>query len=474
MLQVLFLAQHFFYLSLLLFAIHEIVFKQRWIYLIVFLIFFLPNYFSLHAVIYNATGSTVLSIFWKILKEVLILFVVIMMILTARRDRIKVPRLTLVDWIYVGFLSLVLLYFILPIGPVSYINKLLYVRSILVPAAMYFIGRNMVLNQQDQNVLVIALCSLVFLTFAINFFEFSSGIHYQKLIGWAKYDFDILETEPQGYYGLGWNFERGPNSPRFAAFYSNSLEAGASTILVFASSLFLMWYAKPINNKIVFGSAILMCVFANYLAFSRAALVGLFSTLFMAAIFFRYYRLILLAGVILVFSILAVYFFADDILKFYLIDTITFRQASSLGHLLEWIRGFQVMLTDPLGIGLATSGNAAGVEEAVKVGGESQIIAYGVQMGFPGVGLYLCLLASILWVCFQVFRRANKIEDKYFPFVAGLTKFGLLLPLFTTVAENFLFLSYVSWWMVGYTVTLYQKYRNQGSIIPRSQPELDQ
>lgn len=460
MVQILFLAQHFFYFSLLLFAVHEIVLKQRWIYLLVFLIFFLPNYFSLHAVIYNATGSTMLSVFWKIIKEVLILLVVIMMILTAKKDQIKVPRLAVVDWIYVAFLSLTLLYFILPIGPVSYVNKLLYVRSILIPAAMYFIGRNMILSQRDQNVLVMALCSLVFLTFAINFFEFSTGIHYQKLIGWAKYNFDVLETDPLGYYGLGWNFERGPNSPRFAALYSNSVEAGASTILVFASSLFLMWHAKPINNKIVFGACMLMCVFANYLAFSRAALAGLFSTLFIAAIFFRYYRLILLAGVILLLSILAVYLFADDVLKYYLIDTLTFRQASSLGHLLEWIRGFEVMRTDPFGIGLATSGNAAGVDEAVKVGGESQIITFGVQLGFPGVGLYLCLLASILWVCFWVFRNATRVEDKYIPFVAGLTKFGLFLPLFTTVAENFLFLSYVSWWMVGYTVTLYLKYKD--------------
>ena len=463
MIAVFFLIFHFLYLALLAYAVHEIIFKQRWIFLIVFLILFLPTYLSFQSVIYNFTESPVISVFWRVVKELLILLVIGMMVVTSRNNLKTLPRLAPTDWVYGMLLGLTFIFFVLPIGPATFANKLLYVRSIVLPASMYFIGRNMTLTRQDQNILIIALCTMIALTFTVNFFEFSSGIHFQKLIGWMKYNSDILESEPQGYYGLGWNFERGPNSPRFGAFYGNSLEAGASAILLFATSLFLLWYSRHVSNKIIFAIALLMCVFTNYLAFSRAALVGLFSTLFIAAVFFRYYRLILLAFGIVILSAIGVIYFADEVLRNYVIDTLTFRQASSLGHLLEWIQAFDEMLTNPFGIGLATSGNAAGVESDLKVGGESQVLTFGVQMGFLGVALYVSLIISVLRVCYKTFQRATSAEEKFIPFVTALTKFGLLLPIVTTLAENFLFLSYVSWWMAGCTVAMSVRQQEQGN-----------
>lgn len=455
MIPILFLVFHFCYLTLLVFSLHEIIFKQRWIYLLVFLILFLPAYHSFQSVIYNFSNSIFISFFWRGIKELIILLVLGLMIVSSRKSVQVLPKMSSVDWLYASLILLAFVFFVLPIGPATYANKLLYIRSILLPAAMYYIGRNMVVTMKDQNVLILALCTLMVLTFTINSLEFTSGTHFQKFTGWVKYSLDVYEIEPLGHYGLGWNFERGPNSPRFAAFYGNSLEAGTSVILLFAVALFLFWYSKQTSNRIVFAIALGACVFANYLAFSRAALVGLFSTLFLAAIFFRFYRLILVGFGIVVLAIIGVMFFADETLQIYVVDTLTFRQASSLGHLLEWIQALNEMLTNPMGIGLATSGNAAGVESDLQVGGESQILTYGVQMGFLGMLLYLSLLVAILIVCFKTFRRAETIDEKFIPFVAGLTKFGLLLPIVTTLAENFLFLSYVSWWMVGCTVAMY-------------------
>ena len=63
----------------------------------------------------------------------------------------------------------------------------------------------------------------------------------------------------------------------------------------------------------------------------------------------------------------------DDI-KYLLIDTFRFENTSSLGHLIEWIEGIISMSENPFGIGLAMSGNASGVDQAIKVGGENQFL----------------------------------------------------------------------------------------------------
>ena len=70
-----------------------------------------------------------------------------------------------------------------------------------------------------------------------------------------------------------------------------------------------------------------------------------------------------------------------------------FQNTSSLGHLLEWIEGLNSMIKNPMGIGIAMSGNANGVDQALKIGGENQFLIYGVQMGALGLlNMYHCWL----------------------------------------------------------------------------------
>ena len=63
------------------------------------------------------------------------------------------------------------------------------------------------------------------------------------------------------------------------------------------------------------------------------------------------------------------YNFSSDEIQYIIIDTIKFENTSSLGHLIEWIEGILSILENPFGIGLALSGNAGGVDQALKVGG---------------------------------------------------------------------------------------------------------
>ena len=108
-------------------------------------------------------------------------------------------------------------------------------------------------------------------------------------------------------------------------------------------------------------------------------------------------------------------------------DTITFQSTSSLGHLLEWIQGLISIYENPFGIGLAMSGNAGGVDQIIKVGGENQFLIYGVQMGLISILLYFLILTISILNSFSVYLQSSNRDEKSVGFIAGLTKFGLLI-----------------------------------------------
>ena len=112
------------------------------------------------------------------------------------------------------------------------------------------------------------------------------------------------------------------------------------------------------------------------------------------------------------------------------------------------------------------SGNASGVDQAIKVGGENQFLIFGVQMGILGLILYISLLYLAIKTSIQAFRKSLNPNEQIIPFVAGTTKFALLLPLCTANAELYLFVSLISWWLVGQSV----KIKNSQVISPNALP----
>ena len=183
--------------------------------------------------------------------------------------------------------------------------------------------------------------------------------------------------------------------------------------------------------------------------------------LFFIAIVFRFYRLILLGGILVFGLVVYLLYFASQETQFYVIDTITFENPSSLGHAIEWFEAVDSMISSPQGIGLAMSGNAGGVNNETKVGGENQFLIFGVQLGIIGMFLYIWMLLGGIWFALKTFRRARNWDERIIPFIASTVKFGLLLPLFTANSELYLFLSFCTWWMVGYTVSIYYKQKEE-------------
>ena len=119
------------------------------------------------------------------------------------------------------------------------------------------------------------------------------------------------------------------------------------------------------------------------------------------------------------------------------------------------------MIQNPLGVGLATSGNSGSVTDEARIGGENQFLIYGVQLGFLGMFLYILLLGFSISRSIRVFRLTENVMTARIAFTAATVKIGLLLPLFTSNAELFAYVNWITWWMVGYAMNEYSKIKNE-------------
>jgi hypothetical protein len=195
------------------------------------------------------------------------------------------------------------------------------------------------------------------------------------------------------------------------------------------------------------------------MSFSRGAIVAcIVIVLFSLLINKKYLRLVKIFFISFLAFILLFYFGGED-LQYLIIDTLKFENTSSLGHLIEWIEGVISILENPFGIGLAMSGNAGGVDQSLKVGGENQFLILGVQMGILAVIVYSFILFFVIIRSIKSFNLGINVKEKHISFVVACTKFGLLLPLLTANAELYLFVSLVSWLLAGYVEKIYLKHQ---------------
>ena len=100
------------------------------------------------------------------------------------------------------------------------------------------------------------------------------------------------------------------------------------------------------------------------------------------------------------------------------------------------------------------SGNAGGVDQSLKVGGENQFLILGVQMGAIALFVYTLILYYVIIRAIITFQN-SKNHQKHISYVVACTKFGLLLPLLTANAELYLFVSLATWFFAGYVESRY-------------------
>lgn len=445
----------------LVWTAQQIIFKGKWSYFIYFLAAFLPIYITSLSLIFLVTRSAeILSVF-QIIKEVIILLAFGGFVF-FQKEMFGYPfRMRPTDWLMLGLLTLGFLYLLLPIGSATFVNKALYYKSMLMPGFVYFLGRNTRWNEAEIKRLFSVIFVVMFAAFAVNVVEsFVLQAHLQQFSGYALYNQVINNIEPTGNFGLTWTFETQAVTKRLAAFFSDPLELASSVLMGFAAGL--IWFLTTRREENWVYLLVMMATLGSLVfSASRAAFGAFFIMIFFVALVFKLYRLIGAGFLVLVLFGIYVLFFASDDFYFFVLDTITFENSSSLGHVVEWLLALDSMISNPLGIGLAMSGNFGSVEDELRVGGENQFLIYGVQLGWLGMLLYILTLYTGIRDSIRVFRTTSSTPLARIAFTGAVVKVGLLLPLFTANVEIYLYVSWLSWWMIGFSLREYGVLQNK-------------
>lgn len=440
-----------------LWAVQEMIFKGKWTYFILFLAAYLPFYITSLSVIHLATRSPDVVTIFQVIKEVTLLIALLTFLFYQKNLKDYPIRFQATDWMMLAFLSLTFLYLLLPLGGASFVNKALYFKSILMPAVVYFLGRNTKFSSLELRRIFIVIFGIAISAFVVNLIEsFVLDNHLQQLTGYGLYNLVINDIEPSGNFGLTWTFETQAVTKRLASFFSDPLEMASSVLMGFAAGL--IWYLTTKKSYHWFYLLVMACSMGSLIfSASRAAFGAFFIMIFFLALVFRLYKLIAAGLLALIAFVVYTVFFASTEFFYFVVDTVTFQNTSSIGHVIEWFLALDSMFANPFGIGLATSGNSGAVNTELRVGGENQFLIYGVQLGWLGMLLYIFILLSGVVLSLRVFYRTDDVMEARLAFVAAAVKVGLLLPLFTANAELYTYVSWLTWWMLGYSVNAYSR-----------------
>ncbi|MDH5609724.1 MAG: O-antigen ligase family protein [Cyclobacteriaceae bacterium] len=436
-------------------GIEQLVFKGNERFLLYFIVLLFPFYQTLLSLTLLYTGSEVLVTIIRLTKDIVLVIAVVSFVFYRRnlfRTEWSFNRL---DLVFVIFYCLALLYMVAPIGSAAFSSKVIYFKGISFMGISYFMGRNSKMNFSKLKGILHTILGITIVAFVTVLLERNFNTHFHSINGYAHYQDVVNDVDPSGHYDLSWTFEASDGNKRFGSVFANPLEFASSMLLSISIAIILFFKSPYRNNRLVYGFFVVVGVLCVYLSYSRAALGAVFGMLVLIALLFRYYKLIYLGLFLFCVSIVYLMYFAHEDTRYFVIDTITFQESSAVGHVIEWFLAAESMIENPLGIGLATSGNAGGVDSELKIGGENQFLIIGVQLGFLGMFLYLYLVYLSIKMPLAVYRHSHSVWEQVAPFIASTTKFGLILPMFTSNIEINLYISTVSWWFVGYSLSKY-------------------
>ena len=427
-------------------------------YLLLYILFILPFYTTFQLVIFKGFNLIFLVDLLKYSKDFVFFTAFFVFIFGQKESFIdREWQLTLLDKLFLGFMTLTLIYAIIPLGPSSFLSKLIYTKNTFLIGIVYFLGRHTNIDKHRWQFIVKVFIYLTIGSFLLAFLEKIFGTHLQSILDYGRFNLMINDIYPSGNYGLSWTFERQGGLPRFAAFFSNPLEFASSLLLLFSVCLNYLFHSKFNNDRLAFLGLLLFVIFSLFFSYSRGAIIASGIIVFFTLFLEKKYTLLRFFLFLVILTTIYISFFSSKELQYFVLDTLNFQNTSSLGHLLEWLEGINSMLENPMGIGLATSGNASGVDQTLKISGENQFLIYGVQIGFLGLLIYILLLFKGIRDSLKVFKRSDDRHIQSISYVAAATKIGLLIPLFTSNAELYLFVAFISWYLIGFIETYYLK-----------------
>ena len=280
--------------------------------------------------------------------------------------------------------------------------------------------------------------------------------HLQSFTGYSEYLYYYFDMESSGNYGLTWTFETESQMKRFASIFANPLEHAVGAVLWLSVLLTTIAYKRDKRIIIQPEGFDLIGIAGSLICIVLAASTASFLSYFMLVYFYGWIikNKSIVSGFHLFFltALLYILFFLEGDLYDFIVNTITFENASSIGHVIEWLTGIEAMINNPMGMGLGESGRVAAAG-GFNTGGENQLIIVGVQTGILSMLIYIIIHFSLINTGLKALKNHEGKTWKVSLLVI-LIKIGLFIPAFTANVDSYIYLTYFSWLISGYMVNL--------------------
>jgi hypothetical protein len=424
----------------------------------------LPLYQISLVLIMHITGSQTLVKALQPWKEVLALLVVVSVTgFYLRSSRwYKWNRL---DWLVFLYLSLNIIYLFGP-WQATLVTRLYGVRANAFLCVLYFLGRSIPLSSRRQTqvvtgFLILGLLSGIFAL--VDLFILPKDWPYR--IGLTDYLIANFSSTNQGAQtmggigpmGLPWTYWTAAGQRRASAFFANPLDLAASIHFLGCAALIVALQAPPHSKKRWLISGIFfLATIGVLLSVSRASILTFALDCILITWFLRKRSMTVIIIGLCLLGLVAILASSSSLATFAW-QTITFENPSSQGHLQEWSEGFRAMLQQPLGYGPGSSGSV-GSRFGQKIGGENQYVILGVEIGFPGLFLYIAMQLLGIWTALWVFRHTTGITQTL-ALITAISRIGLGIVGMTSTIEIYVFQMYISWWLLGFMSQVYSKRR---------------
>lgn len=415
---------------------------------LIFIVVALPIYINVLSVTYMYGFEKLVPVLQSF-KEICVIGGLMMVMIDLK----KKPKLHTIDKLIGLFFIISFVFLILPIGPYGFGDRLLAFKALAIFPVIYFTGRFCKAETININEVLSFIGIVAIVAGIIVLIEGITYTHIHTKTGFTDFMIHFYNGEISGNYGLIWTFETETGAKRFGSIYSSPLELAAGTILGLSAVLAL---TSGIKKRIEFTkfniavlAATLCCII---LALSRASFANYFITIYFFALItknkkiVRYFHYVFLLAVIYV-----VFFLKGDMFDF-IVSTLNFQNASSVGHIIEWVNGVNGMIKHPFGMGLGTSGKIAMVTDD-QIGGENQLIITGVQVGVPVLIMYIWAYVSMITTGLKALKTATGKKRKLILCVV-LFKIGLIIPLFTSYLDIFLSITYATYFLSGLMINM--------------------
>jgi hypothetical protein len=444
------------YLASFFYAITKL-FKKQVDGFLIFVIVGLPIYINAMSVSFMYGFSKWIPLLQSF-KE-LAVFLACLLVATQIKQR---PVLHLIDKLIIAFFVYTLLYAFVPIGSYSIMGKLMALKNLSFFCLLYFIGRFCDREQVNINKLFSFIVIVLLVATIVVFGERILNQHLHSFTGFSDYNFYFFNTDASGNYGLLWTFETESSAKRFGSIFSNPLEF-ASAIVLSLGIMFALISSKnntepdaiiQINPNTLEKIGLIASLICIVLALSRAAFISYFLVIYIYGWIIGNKKIIHFFHIGAVIIVLYVFYILEGDLYDFILNTITFQNESSLGHVLEWLDGINAMATQPWGLGLGESGRVS-MTNKNNTGGENQFIIIGVQVGVIAMALYIYIYFKLIKTGLQQLKITAGKEWKIMLAIV-LIKIGMFIPMFTAYIDSYIYLSYFSWFLSGYMVNYIQ------------------